>query len=333
MSSLRQHAKRLRLARLLWESPDRLDFLRELSAAELAILHGACRAALLAPHRALYQRLAHASKLLPTALTAHIAEHTLGPLLCARISAEMSMPRTLALCQHLSPPFMAAVTLHMDMDMDMDSLADLAAALPPESLRGIARELVARGEFITQGELVDFLPPGITTRIAAEIASGEVMLRILLFIKSPARLQSLLEQLPLSELGALARAAADDSLGLLPHTLCLLQRLTPIWQHRLIDTALAEGEATLTKLVLETDRLDLWGSALPFSALLDRAAQHRLLSLPIWKNEELLARALHNARNPASRPFLQALVAELAAEALERVMALMARQDTVAPPP
>lgn len=329
MHHLRQHAERLRLARLLEESPERLDFLRELSATELATLHGACRAALRAPHKPLYQRLAHVSKLLPTALTAYIAEHTLGPLLCARIAAEMSVPRTLALCQHLSPPFMAAVTLHMDMD----SLADLAAELPLESLRSIARELVARGEFITMGELVDFLPPGLTSRIAAEIANGEVMLRISLFIKSPARLQSVLEQLPLSELGALARAAADSRLGLLPQTLSLLQRITPIWQRRLIDTAIAEGEATLTHLVLETDRLNLWSAALPFSNLLDRAAQHKLLALRVWKDEALLARALGNARNPAARPFLQALLAELPAEALERTMAMMVQLDTLAPTP
>ncbi len=329
MNTLRQHAERLRLARLFEESPDRLDFLPELSATDLANLHTACRAVLLAPHHALYQRLAQASKLLPTTLTAYIAEHTLGPLLCARISAEMSVPRTVALCQHLSPPFMAEVTLHMDMD----SLADLAVALPLESLRGIARELVDRGEFITLGELVDFLPPGITTHIAAEFASGEVMLRISLFIKSPARLQSLLEQLPLPELGALARAAADSRLGLLPQMLSLLQRITPIWQHRLIDTSLAEGEATLTNLVLETDRQDLWSAALPFSSLLDRAAQQKLLSLRIWKDEDLLVRALRNARNPASRPFLEALLAGLPAEALEHAMAVMARHTTAAPPP
>lgn len=328
MKRLHQHAERLRLARLLDEPPERLDFLRELSAPELAALHGACRTALLTPHRALYQRLAHVSKLLPTSLTAYIAEHTLGPLLCARIAAEMSVPRTLALCQHLSPPFMAAVTLHMDMDC----LADLAAELPLESLRSIARELVARGEFITMGELVDFLPPGLTTRIATEIASGEVMLRISLFIKSPARLQSVLEQLPLSELGALARAAGDSRLGLLPQALSLLQRITPIWQRRLIDTAIAEGEATLANLVLETDRLDLWSAALPFSNLLDRAAQHKLLALRVWKDEALLARALGNARNPATRPFLQALLAALPAEALERTLAVMAQQvDPVTP--
>lgn len=327
MNSLLQHAERLRLARLFEESPDRLDFLSELSAVELATLHGACRAVLLAPHRALYQRLAHVSKLLPTTLTAYIAEHTLGPMLCARISAEMSVPRTMTLCQHLSPSFMAAVTLHMDMA----SLADLAPALPSESLRSITRELVARGEFITLGELVDSLPPGITTRIAAEIASGEVMLRISLFIQSPARLQSVLEQLPLSELGALARAAADSRLGLLPQALSLLQRITPIWQHRLIDTAIAEGEATLANLVLETDRQDLWSAALPFSSLLDRAAQQQLLSLQVWKDEELLVRALGNARDPAARPYLQALLAQLPAESLECAMAVMARHDTAAP--
>lgn len=329
MNNLREHAERLRLARLLEASPDRLDFLRDLSAPELATLHDACRAALLAPHRALHQRLAHASKLLPTALTAYIAEHTLGALLCARISAEMSVPRTVALCQHLSPPFMAEVTLYVEMSV----LADIAPALPLGSLRSIARELVARGEFITLGELVDFLPPGITTHIAAEIASGEAMLRLSLFIKSPTRLQSVLEQLPLSELGALMRAAADSRLGLLPQTLSLLQRLTPIWQHRLIDTAISEGDDTLTNLVLETDRQDLWSAALPFSSLLARAAQQKLLSLRIWKDKDLLVRALRNARNPASRPFLQALLANLPAEALEHAMAVLARQHIATPPP
>ena len=328
MSTLRQHAERHRLARLLEVPPERLDFLRLLESGELASLHQACRLALRDAHRPLFRRLARSSRLLPATLTAWIAEHSLGALLAARIAGEMSIPATLTLCQHLSSAFMAEVTLHMDMER----LTDLAQALPMEDVHDIAHELLARGEYMALGELVDRMPPGIIHRVAAEITRGEDLLRTSLFIGDTARLMALLGQLPPAAIGRLVRAAADPALGLMPQGLLLLQRVTPAWQRRLVDTALVEGQDVLTGSVHEVRRLGLWADAVPLVALMDRAARHKLLGLPVWEDSAVLADALRQAADPGLRPHVLGLLTELPPAARERALAVLARANAVPPP-
>lgn len=329
MPALRQTAERHRLARLLEVPPERVDFLKSLDSNELASLYEACRRALVDAHRPLFQRLARSSHLLPAALSAWIAEHTLGPLLAARISDEMSVPATLALCQHLSPAFMAEVTLHMDLER----LDDIALALPLENIHAVTHELLARGEYMMLGELVDRMPAGIVEAVTKEIRATEGLLRTSLFIREPARLMALLGQLPPAAIGGLVQAAADPAQGLMPHGLFLLQRATPAWQRRLIDTALVEGRKLLTNCIREVQRLGLWASAVPLVALMDSAARRQLLALPVWAEDAaLLANALRQAADPRLRPHVLGLLAELSPAAREQALAMLA-QANAGPPP
>lgn len=321
MRALRHHAEQLRLARLLGVTPESLHFLGELDAPELASLHDACQAALLARHRPLFQRLASVSKLLPVSLSAWIAEHALGPLLCARIAGELSVAGTLALCRHLSAPFMAEVSLHMESGV----LLDIAVHLPDATLQKITRALLARGEYMLLGELVDALPIALIHRIAAQFCSGEEALRTSLFVEQSMRLEALLGVLPGAELQGLSRLAADPRQGLLPEALFLLHRTSPSWQRRLVDAAIADGEATLEALVREVDRQGLWASALPLVALLDRAGKWKLLQLAIWREDELRRRALAEAARPGLQPHARTLFAALAPDERERALKALAR--------
>lgn len=321
MPALRLHAEQLRLARLLGVAPDALRFLRELDASALAELHDASRAVLLARHRPLFRRVASASKLLPVALSAWIAEQALGPLLCARIAGELSVAGTLALCRHLPAPFMADVSLHMESS----ALLELAQHLPDATLQEITGTLLARGEYLILGELVDTLPIALIHRIATQFCSAEEVLRATQFVEQPLRLEALIGMLPGAEQQRLARLAADPGQGLMKAALSLLHRLPPGWQRRLLDTAVADGDATLEALVREVDRLGVWADALPLAALLDRAGKWKLLQLPLWREDALRSRALVHATRPGLMPYARSLFAALAPEERERALKALAR--------
>lgn len=316
MPALRHHAESRRLARELGVPADRLRFLREVEAADVAALHLACRDLLRSRHRPLYRRLARTSRLLPVSLAAWIAEHTLGPLLCARIAAEMGIPATALLCQHLSPLFMAEVCPYMDID----TLSRLTLQLPRDTLRQIARHLIERGEHIVLGELADTLPDELLQRMAESFGNADTVLRISLFMTKSERIELLLSLLPLDELPALSRVAADPRRALLPEALSLLQRVSPEWRRRLLDAAIADGDPTLENLLREVDRLGLWRDAVPLTSLLDRAGRWKLLQLPLWRNAELRRRALRQAARPLLLPHARVLLGTLPPGERERAL-------------
>lgn len=316
MPALRHLAESRRLARVLGVPLDRLRFLREVSAADVAALHIECRDLLRARHRTLYRRLARTSRLLPVSLAAWIAEHTLGPMLCARISTEMSTSATALLCQHLSPAFMAQVCPHMDID----TLSGLAAELPAGQLREIARLLLANNEYIILGELADTLPEEQLQRMVDAFGAADILLPLSLFMERPDRIEFLLSQLPAQSLPNLAHVAAEPRRGLLPEALALLHRVSPIWKRRLLDAAIADGEGTLEALVKEVDRQSLWRGALPLLALLDRAGSRKLLHLPLWRDAALRQRALRQAATPLLLPHARVLLTTLPPGERERAL-------------
>lgn len=316
MPAPRHHAEIRRLARELGTPVDRLRFLREVDARDVAELHRATRTLLRSEHRPLYRRLARSSRVLPVSLAAWIAGHTLGPLLCARIAAEMGIPATAHLCQHLSPTFMAEVSPHMDID----ALTGLALQLPREQLREIARLLLERNEHIILGELADALPDEMLPRMVDTFGSAGNVLQVAYFMERPDHIEALLSLRPLDELPVLARVAADPGQGLLAELLSLLHRVSSPWRRRLLDAALADGDGTLTALLREVDRLGHWRSVLPLTPLLDRAGRWKLLQLPVWRDPDLRRRALRQAATPALLPHARLLLGTLPDSARERAL-------------
>lgn len=321
MDVLRHHAERLRLAALLEVEPDCLPCVDDIDARELAALNDACRAALHEAHRPLYQRLARSSRLLPASLSAWIAEHVLGPLLAAHTASEMSVPATMAMCRHLSSRFMAEVTSHMDLDR----VTELAIALPLSQVEACTRELLARGEYMTLGRMVDRAPIAIIERLAAIFLAPADLLRTALFIEDGRRLLFLVEQIPPAALATLVETATDPRQGLLPHGLYLLRRMPPVWQRRVVDTALVAGDPLLSRFLQETQRLGLWSSALPLAALLDRNGRRQVLGLSAWRDQALRKAALAQAAAPGQRPHILGIVSEAESPLREQLIAELLR--------
>lgn len=304
MEAFRHEAEILRLARLLSCAPSDLACLSRLSATELRSLRLSCDRSLLQLHQPVLQRSLHASKLLPTALLAAIGEGALGPLLCARVSEQMSVPRLASICRHVSPSFMAAVSVHMDSDR----LAEMAGALPLPIIYGITRELVARREFITLGEVIERLPPEVIRPVVTQLHDGEAVLRTCFFVEYPSRLHLILEQLSEDNLREIVDAAADPALDLLPHAVALAMKVFPSWQRRLFLVTLGRDDRVLAGLLQGIHRHDLWRRVLPLSQHLPPHSYQRLMGLPGWQQPEILRGLLRSATSPALRAVVERML-------------------------
>lgn len=324
MAHLQRQAEQLRLARLLSTPVETLDFLSTLDPGELQSLREICGEFLQRQHRPLFQRIARASKLLPTALAARIAERTLGALLCARVAGEISLPLSAALCRHHSPAFMASITVHMEPER----VAAVAAALPPDLVGKVACELLSRREFITLADLVAEMAPDLVAAALQDLpapACGEGLLNVLLFVRDAAQLQVILERAAPAQLAAMLQASADAGLDLWPEALALLARLPPLWQRHLLRLAMDSGPELLQGMIAGTVRHGLWQPAASLVEMMTEDEQRQLMQLTPWQDEELL-RALLQARlnAGASLSRLRALVALMPGRLRSRAEALVA---------
>lgn len=303
----RCEAERQRLQRLLAASPEDLAFLDHLGADELRALRQACKECLVLEQRPFLLRAIAASKMLPATLIASIGEHTLGPLLCARFSDQMSKPHLISICRHLSPAFMAEVGLHLDIE----KLCELADTMPSSTIRAITREILERHEYIVLGEVINRLPARLLRHVTQEFPDGEAYLRTAFFVENPARLQDVLEVLPESLLHDAMRAAARDPETLLSPALSLTLAVSPAWQRRMMLVAMENGDSLLSDLVRGVVAHDLWSIMLPLVERLAPGELRRLMQLPAWHEPAVLDPLLASADRYFLRPWVERLLTEM----------------------
>lgn len=337
MSDFRQQAELTKLAGLLRCTPSSLDFLKTQDIATLQKLRESTSRLILDEHRKLFGRIASASKLLPNALIALIAERSMGPLLCARVAGEMPVDRAIDIAKHLKPPFMAKAALHLETQR----ACELTAALPLSSVIAITQELISQHEFILLGDMVDHLPVDLVSKIIPSIQNGEALLRSAFFVQNTARLTTMLETLPEATLRTLIRAAADEHLDLWPHALALMSVVPVPWQEKLVGIALSEEESTLASMVKGVVKHNLWSIALPLLDLMPTDGKQRLVNLPTLSEPDVQRQVLAAAyregfwhyllpliplMNPALRQQVGQLTDELNEDAI-RTLADLAHQN------
>lgn len=300
----RRAAELQRLAHLLDCPPEDLACLAGLRRHELRELREASQRALLQPHQPVLRRAIQASKLLPVALLASISEHTLGPLLAARLAEQMNIHRLAAICHHVRPSHMAEVAQHMSPE----KLCEMVLALPVPTLHEVAGELVQRREFIILGELVSLLPKSAIQPVLSRLHDAEALLRTCFFIEHGSRVQEMLEMLDEADLREIPRVAADHDRDLLPEALSLLLSLPPVWQRRLILLTMDCGQGTLSDLLQGIQRHRLWSIALPLVERLGNGERQQLMQLPEWEQETILQDMADSAGRHFLRPWVLLLV-------------------------
>ena len=197
--TLEGHAEVLKLARLLGAEPAGLDYLEALAPADVRELRERAAVALHDSDRR-FGRVALASRIPPAPMTAWIAQHLFGALLCARIAGLLDPRRAIDLAKRMPPVYLADMAMQLDprrvhdtaqgdalwdvvlpvtetmSEAGLQRLAALPALHAPEVLAAIADAAVASGLLEDLMPLMEHMPPAaqeiVSARIGADVSDG-----------------------------------------------------------------------------------------------------------------------------------------------------------------
>jgi hypothetical protein len=234
----------MKLARLLGREPDQLAYLERLAPADLIALRDSVTETLYDAHGSTLGRLAAASRLLPSRLTATIGQRAFGPLLSARLAGLLDTDKAVDVATKLPPPFLADVAT----ELDPRRASALISSIAPALIGQVTAELVARREYVTMGRFVGHLGD---EAIAAAVAAmdDEAVLQVAFVLEDKSQLSRLFAKLPKGRPAGIVAAAAEEGLWL--EALELLNHLHKRQRREMVLAALALEEPAL-EAILDT---------------------------------------------------------------------------------
>jgi hypothetical protein len=274
---LATRAEIFKLARALGTTPEDVRFAESLDHGSIRRLRERVVGALYDEHRAAFQRVAMITRLLPTPLNVRITLRAFSPLLAARIAVEMTPERAAELANRMPVEYLAEGCLHLDPRR----AGPLISRIHPDRVVAVARELVARGEFITLGQLLDVATERIVLDIAAVI-SDEALLWVGFYAESGARLTAAVAALPAPRLRRVVAYALTGPPELRSAGLALIGRLEDdALRGRLAEYAAEFDDETLTALLRTAIDDGAVPQLLEAVAAMGEPARRRVLALPI----------------------------------------------------
>jgi len=243
---LQAHAEVMKLARLLGREPDELAYLERLGPDDLRELRDSVTETLYDANGGSLGRLAAASRLLPSGLTATIGQRAFGPLLSARLAGLLETDKAVDVATKLPPPFLADVAV----ELDPRRASDLIASIAPALIGQVTAELVARREYVTMGRFVGHLSDDAVTAALATM-DDEALLQVAFVLEDKSQLSRLFAKLTKDQSSGVIAAAAQDGLWL--EALDLLNHLHERQRKEMVLAALAldepEREAILDTII------------------------------------------------------------------------------------
>ncbi len=273
MSTIASRAEVLKLARLLGADEKGLVFLAEYDALAIRALREQMTAQLYDDGKALLQKVAAATKLTPTSISAVIAEKALGPLLCARVASLVGADKAIDISKRLPAAFLAEVCLHLDPRRT----AAIIRGTPIEQVVAVSKILQAQKEYVTMARFVDALTPEAIKAVINATPDEEPLLRTAVFAENPALHNELVSYLPKSRLKSLIAKATVDA-ELWSAALSLMSHLNAQWKGELGQLTSELDDATLAKIVAYSQAQNLWAVQLPVIAATPPAGQKRMLA-------------------------------------------------------
>lgn len=292
MSRLGVRAEVAKLCHVLGVDPAEFVFLRRLPAEELYEMRRAAVEGRAQRHARAARWIAVAARRLPGWLSAWLCEHLFGPPLVALVAGELPARLAVPIANHLSIPYMAAVSHYLDPRR----AHDLIQRMPVERIVEEGRELIRQRDYITVGRFVDFLPDAAVAGILERIDDDEHLLRASFFVESKNRLDHIVRLLPLERLRRAILLAVYPERDVLIEVMSLVVHVSYGLQRELGDLAAEQDDAVLDRIVHAAQVEDLWADILPVLANLSVKSQMKLVDLPVLREEpEVLERILRVA--------------------------------------
>lgn len=305
----------LKLARQVEVEPETLEYLQYVAAQDIRDLREQVTGAVFDADRQMLQRLAAATKIIPTKLAASIAQQALGPLLSARVTSLLDPPKAVEIAARLPTEFLADLAV----ELDPRRASRVIAEIPAKQIGEITAELAKREEYIAMGGFVGHLPEA-ALRAATEAVDDEDLLLTAYVIDAKANLGPLVGLLSRERLDSIIRTAHESELW--PEALDVLSHVSERQRGELGDLAAAQEDAVLDGMVSAAQSDGLWGDVLPVTRAMDSESRARFAKLKSVQTKPVLSSIVEAASQLQLWPELLVLVPDLPAEARRRVAAL-----------
>lgn len=285
MSRLATRAEVAKLAHALGEDESRLAFLRDLPPEELRRFRAAFEELLFSQETKLLHRAGVLARWLPRWLLVLACRWLLGPLLTALLAGELPAHRAAAVVMRLPPDFVARATAMVDPRRVRDVMRQMSV----ESVVLVARALLQRGDYITLGRVIEFLPDEAIRAVEATIEDEGELLQIAFHTESRNRMDHLVHLMPEEKVRAAILVIRDPSRSALwPMVFALLANVSYALKRELGELAADQGQEVLNALVHAIQHEDMWTDVLPLVASLAPDTQRRLANMPVLREPGVL---------------------------------------------
>ena len=278
---LEARAETLKLARLLAVDAAELDFMDELPSGELRRFREQATDRLFDAGARMLGRVGAAAKVIPTGVIVTIAQRSFGPLLCARAAGAVDTAKAIDVAKRLPPDFLADVTV----ELDPRRVSDIIGQVPESLVVPVARELGRRGEHVTMGRFIAYVPDH---AIAAAIATLDdaAMLRTAFVLEDKDRLDHAISLLPPERVPGVLRRASE--LELWPEALDLLDHLSDERRGPIADVVADLDAEVVAELVAAVHAAGLWDGLLPVVRTMSDEPRRRLAMQPPFHDRAVL---------------------------------------------
>jgi hypothetical protein len=332
-----------KLAETLSLAPAELEFLAEVPPQELRSLRISIYERLFGQDAVLFERLALFAVHMPPRAAAMLAERVMGPMITARVAAELPYGPALAIARQVSIPFFADTCEFLDPRRTRE----LIIRMPLAMTVAVALELADRRAFTTISRFVDFVSDEQTRAVVDAIDDEATILRVGFYMGSKNRMDHLFALLPRDRLERLIQRVQEERNELLPAFLSVLIHVSYRLKRELGDILAEQPPAVLAGYVRASHEQRLWRDVLPVVAGMSNQAKQAVVNLPILRERAVQAQIIDTAdrerlwgdvlglvamMDDSNRDAVATITAELDAAALERACdaALMGeRWDTL----
>ncbi|WP_433755282.1 hypothetical protein [Nocardia sp. CA-135398] len=200
-------AQLLKLARTLGVPVEQLEYLGDVSDADLREFRRQVTDLFVAGQEAGLRRVAQASKVIPTPITAKMVARSRGALLAARMSGVLDPSHAVEVAKRLPVDFLADIAAQLDPR----HCAAIIGGLPEPTIVAVGKELAAREDWITLGDLVVSISD--TAARATETAlDGIALVRSAYLVDDAAQLERFVNLASPDKLTEMLRATAENDL-------------------------------------------------------------------------------------------------------------------------
>lgn len=207
MTDPRPSAQLLKLARTLGVPVEQLADLAEVPDQDLREFRHQVTDLYVEGQEDGLHRVAQASKVIPTPITAKMVARSRGALLAARMSVVLDPAHAVDVAKRLPVDFLADVSAQLDPRHS----AAIIGSLPKATIVAVGKELAAREDWITLGDLMASISDA-AVRATEAALDGNALVRASFLVDDVAHLERVANLTSREKLTEMLRAAADHDL-------------------------------------------------------------------------------------------------------------------------